>query len=223
MDKRIYFFVLMTLMSIRTQAQVYYQLYYDNKHFQAVTENQAFRMAQELILTDRTDAVKENLNKINQNVAKVVLVKNQIYNSLVNVNEALKDGKELIYITRLVKEIAEESTELGKMAVGNPLFVAFAEKQARSVLTQSVNIFNEVNQYVLKGGNDLLMNYNTRDELLRSLTHRLKLLRAEIFVTWQTIYYAKLNGIWSSLNPFRDYINQDLSIIQDIIWKAKFL
>lgn len=223
MDKRIYFFVLMILMSIRTQAQVYYQLYYDNKHFQAVTENQTFRMAQEAILIDRTDAIKENLNKINQNVAKVVLVKNQIYNSLVNVNEALKDGKELIYITRLVKEIAEESTELGRMAVGNPLFVAFAEKQARSVLTQSVNIFNEVNQYVLKGGNDLLMNYNTRDELLRSLTHRLKLLRAEIFITWQTIYYAKLNGIWSSLNPFRDYINQDLSIIQDIIWKAKFL
>lgn len=223
MRKIFYVFVLMLLFSTRSYSQLFYQLYYDQKHFQAVTENQAFRTASETLLTDNSEAIKDNLNKINQNIAKVVLVKNQIYNSLVNVNEALKDGKELLYITGLVKEIADESKELGKIAVGNPLFIAFAEQQARSVLTQSVDIFNEINQFVLKGGNDLLMNYNTRDELLRSLTHRLKLLRAEIFVTWQTIYYAKLNGLWSSLNPFKDYINQDLAIIQDIIWKAKSL
>lgn len=210
-------------MTIRTQAQMYYQLYYDNKHYAAVTANNMYRMVHESIMTSQTENIKENLDKINQNVAKVVLVKNQIYNSLVNVNEALKDGKELIYITKLVREIADESSRLGQMAVGNPLFVAFAEKEARRVLTQSVNIFSDVNQYVLKSSKDLMMNYNTRDELLRSLTHRLKLLRAEIYWTGQIIYYAKLNGIWSSLNPFKNYINQDLSIIQDIIWKSKFL
>lgn len=216
------FIVLLTI-SLQSKAQVYYQLYYDQKTYQAVTENQAVRMSSEYLHTSQTEDIKESLDRINKNVAKVVVVRNQIYNSLVNVNEALKDGKELAFIIKVVKEISEQCVELGKIASGNPLYVAFAEKQARNALTQSINIFNDINQMILREGNGLLMDYNTRDGLLRNLTQRLQLLRAEVYLASQSIYYAKLNGLWSSLSPFKGVINADMSIINDIIWKAKFL
>lgn len=222
MRSKIIMVIVLFLMNLQSKAQ-YVQLYYDQKTYEAVTENQFMRMANEALHTNTTKNIKESLDNINKNIAKVVVVRNQIYNSLVNVNEALKDGKELAFIVKIVKEISDQCIELGKMASGNPLYVAFANKQANNALYQSVNIFKDINQLILKEGNGLLMDYNTRDGLLRNLTQRLQLLRAEVYLANQTIYYAKINGLWSSLNPFKGVINSDMSIINDIMWKAKLI
>jgi len=207
---------------IKADAQ-YVQFYYDPGHFQAVTENQAMRMGMESYLTGQTGKVNDNLKNINLNVVKVLVTRELIYNSLVNVNEALKDGKEMIYIGKLLAEIGDESRLLLRMASENPQFAPFATKQARGIVMQAANIHDDINRYVLSGSKDLLMDHGTRDELLRTLSDRLKLLRAEIYGTRQAIYWAKMDGFWHRLNPFREWINQDRAIIEDIIWKAKYL
>lgn len=221
--KYIIYLMFLIVLNGKSHAQSYITMFYDQKHFEAVTGNHVTRTVHEIFMQNDTKYIENNLDKINQNIAKVVLVKNQIYNSLVNVNEALKDGREIIYIGRLITEIADETKKLTQIAVGNPLFVAFAEKQAKGIVTQSLNIYNDINNFVLKGSKDLLMNYNTRDELLKTLTHRLQLLRAEIYTTRQAIYWAKMNGLWHNLNPFNDWINQDKEVISDIIWKANYI
>lgn len=213
-------FIAFMFIGLKAGAQVFYM---DPKTFTAVTENQFMRLSYESMHISNTANIKEKMDNINTNVAKIVLIRNQIYNSLVNVNEALKSGKEMKFIIKIVKEISDECVELGKMAVGNPLYVAFAENCARNAMTQSISIFNDINQMVLKEGGGLLMDYNSRDFLLRNLTRRLQLLRAEIYMANQTIYYAKLNGFWNTLNPFKDIINSDRMIIKEIINRSKLL
>lgn len=213
-------FIAFMFIGLKAGAQVFYM---DPKTFTAVTENQFMRLSYESMHISNTANIKEKMDNINTNVAKIVLIRNQIYNSLVNVNEALKSGKEMKFIIKIVKEISDECVELGKMAVGNPLYVAFAENCARNAMTQSISIFNDINQMVLKEGGGLLMDYNSRDFLLRNLTRRLQLLRAEIYMANQTIYYAKLNGFWNTINPFKDIINSDRMIIKEIINRSKLL
>lgn len=213
-------FIAFMFIGLKAGAQVFYM---DPKTFTAVTENQFMRLSYESMHISNTANIKEKMDNINTNVAKIVLIRNQIYNSLVNVNEALKSGKEMKFIIKIVKGISDECVELGEMAVGNPLYVAFAESCARNAMTQSVSIFNDINQMILKEGGGLLMDYNSRDFLLRNLTRRLQLLRAEIYMANQTIYYAKLNGFWNTLNPFKDIINSDRMIIKEIINRSKLL
>lgn len=213
-------FIAFMFIGLKAGAQVFYM---DPKTFTAVTENHFMRLSYESMHISNTANIKEKMDNINTNVAKIVLIRNQIYNSLVNVNEALKSGKEMKFIIKIVKEISDECVELGKMAIGNPLYVAFAENCARNAMTQSISIFNDINQMVLKEGGGLLMDYNSRDFLLRNLTRRLQLLRAEIYMANQTIYYAKLNGFWNTLNPFKDIINSDRMIIKEIINRSKLL
>lgn len=213
-------FIAFMFIGLKAGAQVFYM---DPKTFTAVTENQFMRLSYESMHISNTANIKEKMDNINTNVAKIVLIRNQIYNSLVNVNEALKSGKEMKFIIKIVKEISDECVELGKMAIGNPLYVAFAENCARNAMTQSISIFNDINQMILKEGGGLLMDYNSRDFLLRNLTRRLQLLRAEIYMANQTIYYAKLNGFWNTLNPFKDIINSDRMIIKEIINRSKLL
>lgn len=213
-------FIAFMFIGLKAGAQVFYM---DPKTFTAVIENQFMRLSYESMHISNTANIKEKMDNINTNVAKIVLIRNQIYNSLVNVNEALKSGKEMKFIIKIVKEISDECVELGEMAVGNPLYVAFAENCARNAMTQSISIFNDINQMILKEGGGLLMDYNSRDFLLRNLTRRLQLLRAEIYMANQTIYYAKLNGFWTTLNPFKDIINSDRMIIKEIINRSKLL
>lgn len=222
MEKKILLIVFLMVGKV-SFGQYYYQMYYDPNHYAAVTTNQLARMSAEQILTNQTKEIKENVEAINQNMLKVVATKNLIYNALVNVNEALKDGKEMIYIGQLINDIFDEAAGVSQLAKDNPHLTIFAEQSARNVKVQSIDLFNELSRFILKDGRDAMMNFNTRDELLRNITHRLQLLRAELYLMRNSMYWAKMNGIWRSLNPFQDWINEDRSIINSIIYKVKTL
>jgi|SRR5690606_24072189 len=204
-------------------SQYYYQMYYDPEHFASVSANQVTRMAAETILTNQTKKIKENIETINQNMLKVVATKELIYRSLTEVNEVLKDGKEIKYIGTLITDIAEEAMGVTQLAKDAPHLAIFAEESARNIRTQSLELFSEITRFINKGGTDAMMNYNTRDELLRNITHRLQLLRAEIYLMHQSMYWAKMNGIWNTLNPFSDWINEDRNIINGILLNVKLI
>lgn len=221
--RAIYIFLLVFGIAKCSYGQYYYQMYYDPEHYAAVTANQLTRMTAETILTNQTEKIKDNIETINKNMLKVVATKDLIYRSLTEVNEALKDGREIKYIGTLITDIYDESKELLLLAKEAPQYSIFAERGAQNVKQQSIELFNEITRFVNKGGRDAMMNYNTRDELLRNITHRLQLLRAEIYLMRQAMYWAKMHGLWNSLNPFADWINQDRLVISDILYKAKTL
>lgn len=201
----------------KSNAQVYYQMYYDTEHFVAVTENQMMRMATESILTNQTDKIKQNINDINTNVAKFVLIKDMVYRYLTDVNEALKDGRQVQHIIKLVDDIIVE----GQLAVNDvsdaPQYAVFTLKSVESIRFQSVSIFSEISRLINKGGIEAMMDNAMRDEILSEITIRLQIMRGALFGIRNAIKWAKLRGFWTSLNPFRAWINQDKMIIDDII------
>jgi len=211
------------MLGAKAHAQSWVQLYQDPGHHRAVTANNAARMTSEDVMQRQTDIMAGYLKKTNLNLAKVLATKKLVYDGLANVNEALKDGREIAHIGRLVAEITDESAKLLRIAAESPQFAAFARKQAVGIVRQALNIREDIDRYVLSGNGELLMDHNTRDELLRTLSDRLKLLRAEIYQTRQIIYWARMDGIWRSLSPFREWENRDREIMEDIIWKAKYL
>lgn len=217
------FLFLFFFFGVKCFAQQYIQPYYDEKHFNAVTENNVMRMTAEVALEKQTNKINENVNTINKNLAKVVATKNLIYNSLYEVNEVIKDGKEVKYIGQLLLDIKKEADGLFALTKDSPQYNVFAVSYGKRIYTTSLTLYEDVRTMVLTSNKDILMNYNSRDELLKKVVYKLQLLRAELYGARTSIYWAKMNGMWNTLNPFKSWINQDMYLINSIIINSKQL
>ncbi|WP_312352576.1 hypothetical protein [Sphingobacterium siyangense] len=221
--KRMILLTSMLLTIVTTHAQVYTQFYYDPKHFASFTENQVFRLANEIILKNQTESIRKNIENINTNMTKWVFVKDMVYRYLTEVNEVLKDGRQLKYIISLVDDIASECSGILADVEKAPQYTVFALNSVGTIRLQSVNIFLEISRLVNKGGAEVMMTNSTRDELLTDITLRLKIMRGALFRIRSSIKWAKLNGFWTTLNPFKTWVNQDRNVINRIIRDYKQL
>ena len=76
---------------------------------------------------------------------------------------------------------------------------------------------------MLKSGDNILADYNGRDQLLKKVTNTLQILDGLAYGAWRAMYWAKQRGIIASINPWQDFINKDKYFVQQIITNAKYL
>lgn len=221
--RRIWLVLVLIMTVYFPKAQVYTQLYYDTKHLTAFTENQAFRIANEMMLKNQTQKIKENLENVNTNIAKFVLVKDMVYRYLTEVNEALKDGRQMKYIIKLVDDIAAESRGAVHDIADAPQFAVFTLNSVETIRLQSVLIFSEIASLVNKGGVEAMMTNSTRDEILTEIVIRLKIMRGALYRIRSSIKWAKFHGFWKTVNPFKTWVNQDRRVINRILRDYKYL
>lgn len=221
--RRLWLILSMLPIGFISSAQVYTQFYYDPKHFAAFTENQAVRLSNEIVLKNQTESIKQNIENINTNIAKFVLVKDMIYRSLTEVNEALKDGRQMKYIIMLVDDIINESQGALNDVADAPQFAVFTLNSVETIRLQSLYIFSEIARLVNKGGVEAMMTNATRDEILTEIVVRLRIMRGALYRIRSSIKWAKLRGFWTTINPFKTWVNQDRRVINRIMRDYKYL
>lgn len=210
------FLLVFSVTGLIAKAQ-YYQLYFDYGHESAYFVNQAARFTAEAALNNRTNAILDNQNKINDNLNRVVVIKDMVYHYLTEVNEALKDGRQIKYIIRLVDDIVEMSNAAMDDVKDNPEYAVFTRKAVNTIRTQGLYLFNDLNNVINKGGVDVMMDNSTRGELINDVVTRLRIMRAGLYMIRNNIRWAKREGFWNKVNPFKTWINKDKMIINRII------
>lgn len=198
-------------------------LYYDAKRVAAMQAGYAMRNLVEARLKSETDNINKNMESINESLAKVVATRLLIHNSLRNVSSALRNGKQVMYMGKLIQEIIKECSGLIEDVKTAPQYALFAEESTRETITYTTLVSTEVYNIILKEGNGLLMNYSKRDALIQEITHKLMILRSYITVIRQSVYYAKMMGLFHSLMPYSEFVSRDISIINDIKFKLQLL
>jgi hypothetical protein len=86
-----------------------------------------------------------------------------------------------------------------------------------------VGIAADVSAFVLKGGGSNLMDSGERGKLLNHIVAEMRILRGISYGMQRAMYWARINGIFRSLNPWATWQNQDVRIANDVIRNAKFL
>ncbi len=205
------------------QGQSYVVLYYDTDHYASFVENHAMRITQEKILQNQTKAINDNMTQINDNMNKVILIKDMVYRYLTEVNEVLKDGRQIRYIISLVDNIIQESRGAINDVADAPEYLVFTTKSVNMLRLQSVALFSEITDLINRGGSEVMMNNGTRDALLTEIIIRLRLIRGALYNMRSTIRWAKFDGFWKGANPFRTWINQDKLVINRIIRDYEYL
>lgn len=214
----LFFLLLIVYSSVKCQTVVF-----DRDHFAIVNENGVVRTSAEYTYASYLNTIKNNLADINLNLGSVMLVQSIILSSLRQVDEGLKSAIAVKQIGSLVAEIYIESTEMVDMAKSDPHLLLFAEGVASQAKDRGVKLAQEVSAFVLREGENVLMDFERRDALLKKITLELRVIRALVFSMKKSMYWAKMNGLFRSINPYQGFINQDLRLSNDILFKSKLL
>tara|TARA_R110002049_G_scaffold223441_4_gene395111 strand:+ start:2671 stop:3330 length:660 start_codon:yes stop_codon:yes gene_type:complete len=212
--------ILISAISFETYSQTYV---FDERHFAIVNANGVMRNISEIGYHRSLEIINNNTDDIGLNSASLALVNTMILNSLTQVNEGLKDAIQVKNIGKTILHINEVSTEVYDIAQQNPILLLFAEEYILQAKTRGLNLVTEVSSFILKESNEVLINYNVRDQLLDTVQTELQVILAYMIAVRNSMYWANVNGVIKMLNPYQDFINRDLALSNQIIQKRKSL
>jgi len=202
-------------------------------------------LAQELVVDPVTSAaiavnagvINSQLNKTNDNLSliskgqlavtgQLVIVndlQNKIYKGLSQVASVVNNLETIKEIAECGSDIISDVGQAMTYAKSDPVLLLFAEQGARDFETRAVTIAADVSAFVLKGGGSNLMDSGERGKLLNHIVAEMRILRGVSYGMQRAIYWARINGVFRSLNPLAAWQSQDVRIANDIIRNAKYL
>ncbi|MDX3916993.1 MAG: hypothetical protein QHC79_25855 [Pseudosphingobacterium sp.] len=206
--------VAVILCPLSTRAQT---IIFDRNHFNIVNENAGVRLGAENSHNNYLSTINNRIGDINLNVTAVVALQTMIYQSLSQVDHALRDGLTLRQIGILSADIISECSKIIQTASGDPRLLLFGEDLARQLRSRGLALVSDVSSFITKEGSDALMDFAKRDLLLKKVWLELQVMRSLAFGVHRAMYRAKINGIIRSANPFQGFINQDRMKAEEIL------
>lgn len=195
----------------------------DQRRLASVEANQAVRMTAEQTHHQLLVKINANLDKLNTNVSAVLLAQTIIYNGLANVNSALKNGLAFKNIASITGDIIYYLGEAMQVARDDPALFLFVAQYQNELGPRITALVSDVSGFILKSGDNVLADYNSRDQLLKRVTTQLQIIDALAYGAWRSMYWAAERGLLRSLNPFSGYISRDKNYAEQIIQNAKYL
>ena len=177
----------------------------------------------------RLDEMKDHQTKIQQYQALAVTQlgfinqwQKKMYDGLTTVAAVVRDSKNVLEATTIVNDIIKYQLDAANYAKGNPLLIIFAQKTEAEFKGKALNLVLYISTTALKGGKDMMMDAGQRAELINFIVTELRVIRGLAYTASRQMYWAKMDGIFRSLNPFAGYVNQDKQIADDILRNYKF-
>src|ERR1019366_7272812 len=112
----------LVICSLNTRSQ---SLVYHPDLMQRVAENTADKQTWLLLYNNSLDTVQSDRKKVLANWSAVEAVQQKIYSNLTNVDDGIKESRQLYYIAQKVPKIFDNIFEASKIAVGKPYLVVY--------------------------------------------------------------------------------------------------
>ncbi|MBS1526130.1 MAG: hypothetical protein JST19_10805 [Bacteroidetes bacterium] len=149
-------------------------------------------------------------------------LQNKIYKGLSQVSAVINNLMSIKEIANCGSDIVNDVGKAVTLAKSDPVLLLFAESGAREFQTRAVTLAADVSAFVLKGGSNL-MDSGERGKLLNHIQSEMEILRGIAYGMQRAMYWAKMRGIWNSLNPWAEWKNRDVQIANDVLNNAKYL
>jgi len=150
-------------------------------------------------------------------------LQNDIYTGLSQVASVINNLETIREIGTCGTDIVSDVERAMTYAKSDPVLLLFAEQGAREFETRAVTLATDVSTFVLQAGGKNLMDSGERGKLLNHIEREMEILRGISYGMQRAMYWAKVNGIWRSLNPWATWQNEDVRIANETINNAKYL
>jgi len=172
---------------------------------------------------NKLDLIQKGQLAVSGQLIIVNNLQSKIYNGLSQVASVLSNLTTIKEIAECGSDIITDVESSVKLAKSDPVLLLFAEQGARDFQTRAATLAADVSAFVLKGGNDNLMDSGERGKLLNHIAQEMRILRGIAYGMNRSMYWAKMNGVFHSLNPWAEWQNADVRIANDVLTNAKYL
>lgn len=172
---------------------------------------------------NKLDLIQKGQLAVSGQLVIVNDMQNKIYKGLSQVASVISNLTTIKEIAECGTDIINDVSASVKLAQSDPVLLLFAEQGARDFETRAATLAADVSAFVLKGGNGNLMDSGERGKLLNHIATEMRILRGIAYGMDRAMYWAKINGIFHSLNPWAEWQNQDVRIANDVLTNAKYL
>jgi len=198
-------------------------VYVDPAVSSATAAHSAIINSQLKATNERLTLIERGQLAITGNLTIVNTMQDKIYKGLSEVSSILTNLSNVQEIARMGTAISGDLNEVMDLAQENPALLLFAERNAVLFQQRATALALEVSSFVLKGGENNLMDAGERSKLINQILTEMVILRSYTYGMYRAMYFAQMKGFVKVLNPFQGYINVDIQLAQDIARKAKTL
>lgn len=186
-----------------------------------LTINQGARIASNEKFFTSYEKQRKLYDKVNNKLTQINAINQLIYDQLRNVDSAIKQGKQLVYIYSYFNKIGTAGQEMIKLTAQNPQYAPLIYKQYERLYTDMMKLKEELSEEVLREENDFLMNPYDRQKLITHIYTRIHLIYGTILYINLYLKNAKEIPYIYQVPGLQTYANQDRAIVENILLKWK--
>jgi hypothetical protein len=216
----IFLMILFLHLSIKLQAQ---EIVVDPATSGAIIVNSAIINGQLNTTNDNLSAISRGQMAVSAQLVIVNDLQSKIYKGLSEVASVINNLTTIKEIAQCGSDIVTDVGQAVQIAKSDPVLLLFAEQGARDFQTRAIKLAADVSAFVLQGGKNNLMDSGERAKLLNHIQSEMQILRGIAYGMNRAMYWAKMNGLWRSLNPWAEWQNQDVRIANEVLNNAKYL
>ncbi|RFZ91083.1 hypothetical protein D0C36_19260 [Mucilaginibacter conchicola] len=216
-------YLLILLSSLISVACFGQELVFDPAVTGAIAVNSGIINGQLNTTNERLSLIQKEQLAVSGQLLVINDLQNRIYTGLSEVAGVISSLNTIREIADCGSDIAKDVGSAMQIARSNPALLLFAEQGARDFQARAAMLATDVSAFVLKGGSKNLMDSGERGKLLNHIAEQLRILRGIAYGMNRAMYWAKLNGLFRSLNPWSEWQNNDARIANEVITNAKYL
>ena len=206
--------------SLQLNAQT---LVYNDKLLVQLTKNQAVRLASNESYLKSYEKQKKIYDDVNQKIAQIVAIQEYIYDKLTNVNSAIRQGKQLYYLSKTFAQIGINANDVLSLTAQHPEYAILLNRFYIGATQELLKMQSELTSDILHEENDFLMDPYDRQELIQNLSTKAQMINGYLICIKIRLKNAKKTPYIYQIPTINTYVNLDRMIVKGIIEKYKFI
>lgn len=196
---------------------------YNDKLLAQLTKNQAVRLASNESYLNSYEKQKKTYDDINQKIAQIVAIQEYIYDKLTNVNSAIRQGKQLYYLSKTFAQIGINANDVLSLTAQHPEYAILLNRFYIGATQELLKMQSELTNDILHEENDFLMDPYDRQELIQNLSTKAQMINGYLICIKIRLKNAKKTPYIYQIPTINTYVNLDRMIVKGIIEKYKFI
>ncbi|MDY0930703.1 hypothetical protein [Chryseobacterium sp. CFBP8996] len=188
-----------------------------------ITKNQAVRLASNEAFLNSYEKQKELYDDVNRKIAQVIAIQQFIYDKLVNVNMAIKQGKKMYYLSKTFADIGNNAGEVYQLTTKYPQYAVLLTRFYQGATEELIKMQAELAEEILREDNDFLMDPYDREKLIRNISTKAQMINGYLICIKIRLKNAKDLPYIYQIPKINTYVNLDKMIVSDIIQQFKYI
>ena len=188
-----------------------------------ITKNQAVRLASNETFLNSYEKQKKLYDDVNQKIAQVVAIQHFIYEKLTNVNAAIKQGKQLYYLSNTFVQIGQNANEVLSLTAQNPQYAILLNRYYIAATQELIKMQTELVNDILREDADFLMDPFDRQAVIQKLSTRANMINGYLVCIRIRLKNARKIPYIYQIPTINTYVNLDRAIVKNIMQNYQFI